>query len=220
MFYLADIATSAVEEDDFFTNDDIEIQNLPQDKTPVELFRDNVWKLECDRYITKIKTVLAASNSISEVQTMNPLKIWKEMEETAPNLCRAALDLLSIPAQSAASERIFSVMNCVVTKGRCSLKQHNVGPLVQSAMRYTQQRVRKRIVTSNAEDFPPLGELRPEESEDLIDDIICDVTYPTVTSDLDDDVDELQDHQNTAEAEAEVEILNDGGDGENGGSDC
>jgi hypothetical protein len=72
-------------------------------------------------------------------------------------LCRAALDLLSIPAQSAASERIFSVMNCVVTKGRCSLKQHNVGPLVQLAMRYKQQRVRKRIVTSNAEDFPPLG---------------------------------------------------------------
>ena len=85
---------------------------------------------------------------------MNPLKIWKEMEETAPNLCRAALDLLSIPAQSAASERIFSVMKCVVTKGRCSLKQHSVGPLVQSAMRYKQQRVRKRIVTSNAEDFP------------------------------------------------------------------
>ena len=114
-------------------------------------------------------------------------------------------------------------MSCVVTKGRCSLKQHNVGPLVQSAMRYKQQRVRKRIVTSNAEDFPPLGELRPEESEDLIDDNMSDVTYPTVTSDLDDDVDELQDHQNTAEAEAEVDydvILNDGGDGENGGSDC
>jgi len=52
---------------------------------------------------------------------------------------------------------------------------------------------------------------------------MSDVTYPTVTSDLDDDVDELQDHQNTAEAEAEVDsdvILNDGGDGENGGNDC
>jgi len=83
-------------------------------------------------------------------------------------------------------------------------------------MRYKQQRVRKRIVTSNAEDFPPLGELRPEESEDLIDDNMSDVTYPTVTSDLDDDVDELQDHQNT---DYDV-ILNDGGDGENGGSDC
>jgi hypothetical protein len=30
--------------------------------------------------------------------------------------------MLSILAQSAASERIFSVMNCVVTKSCCSLK--------------------------------------------------------------------------------------------------
>ena len=125
------------------------------------------------------------------------------MEVSAPNLCRAAIEMLSIPAQSAASERIFSVMNCVVTKSRCSLKQKNVGPLVQSAMRYKQQRVRKRLVMSNTEDFPPLGLLRLDETQDLIDDNMSDVTYQSLASDLDDDVDEVQAHPNTAEAEAE-----------------
>ena len=129
------------------------------------------------RYITKIKTILAAATTISEVQVLNPLQVWKDMEVSAPNLCRAAIEMLSIPAQSAASERIFSVMNCVVTKSRCSLKQKNVGPLVQSAMRYKQQRVRKRLVMSNTEDFPPLGLLRLDETQDLIDDNMSDVTY-------------------------------------------
>jgi len=100
---------------------------------------------------------------------------------------------------------LLGSMNCVVTKGRCSLKQHNVGPLVQSSTQANSYIKCWRL--------SPLGELR---NQDLIDDNMSDVTYPTVTSDLDDDVDELQDHQNT---DYDV-ILNDGGDGENGGSDC
>jgi hypothetical protein len=174
------------------------------------------------RYITKIKTILAAATTISEVQVLNPLQVWKDMEVSAPNLCRAAIEMLSIPAQSAASERIFSVMNCVVTKSRCSLKQKNIGPLVQSAMRYKQQRVRKRLVMSNTEDFPPLGLLRLDETQDLIDDNMSDVTYHSLASDLDDDVDEVQAHPNTAEAEDEADyddMVHDFIDGDGGGDD-
>ena len=81
-------------------------------------------------------------------------------------------------------------------------------------MRYKQQRVRKRLVSLNTEDFPHLGVLRLGETQDLINDNMSYVTYPQ--SDLDDDVDEVQAHPNTAEAEAEDDY-----DGimENGGGD-
>ena len=79
--------------------------------------------------------------SLHELESSNPLNFWDTLKKSTPNLCCAALEILAIPAQSAGSERIFSAMNTVVTKTRCSLKQCNVGPLVESALRFKQNRL-------------------------------------------------------------------------------
>jgi len=176
-----------VPQDDVFSgvNDLVPRQ---QHSTPEELFLQTVWQNECDLFIEKVRSTLQKC-SLLELQTSNPLLFWKELHTRAPHLSRAARDILCIPAQSAAAERIFSAMNTVVTKQRCGLKQKNIGPLVQSAMRYKQSKVLKRYVRPCIEDLPPLGYPQLTEALEVEDDDISEISCITEASTLDIDVD-------------------------------
>jgi hypothetical protein len=84
-----------------------------------------------------------------EVQALNPLQVWN-----MPRSNRNALNSCSIRYIR------MHILSYELRRNQKSLQleaaKRTVGPLVQSAMRYKQQRVRKRLETSNAEDFPPL----------------------------------------------------------------
>ncbi len=58
------------------------------------------------------------------------MKWWKEHCLLFPILSQLARKYLSIPATSAASERVFSKGGRIVTKLRSSLKEDNVSDLV------------------------------------------------------------------------------------------
>jgi len=47
-------------------------------------------------------------------------------------------------------------MNTIVTKTRCRLKQNNIGPLVESSLRFKQDRRQKERITAQ-EGLPPFG---------------------------------------------------------------
>jgi hypothetical protein len=126
------------------------------DKTSKANFKEKVWQVECNMYRTHISRILGSITALSELQASNPLNLWESLNKSLPHLTEVALEILAIPAQSAGAERIFSAMNTIVTKTRCSLKQSNIGPLVESALRFKQQFVSKRQVKIS-EGLPPFG---------------------------------------------------------------
>ena len=52
----------------------------------------------------------------------DPMKWWKENQQTYPTLAAVARQVLAIPASSAPTERVFSKMARVNAKGRASMK--------------------------------------------------------------------------------------------------
>lgn len=65
----------------------------------------------------------------TKVET-GPLAWWRKNEERYPKLARVAKHLLSIPATSTPSERIFSKAGFIVSKTRSSLLPKNVDKLI------------------------------------------------------------------------------------------
>uniref|UniRef100_A0A7S3PTX0 HAT C-terminal dimerisation domain-containing protein n=1 Tax=Chaetoceros debilis TaxID=122233 RepID=A0A7S3PTX0_9STRA len=60
----------------------------------------------------------------------SPLQWWKQNHREYPNIWMLAKRILSVPATSAPSERVFSVASLIATKKRGSLKPDNVNMLV------------------------------------------------------------------------------------------
>jgi hypothetical protein len=86
------------------------------------------------------------------LQSSNPGNRGEEL----PLLPFVAQEILAIPALSAGAKSIFSAMNTIVTKTRCRLKQNNIGPLVESSLRFKQDRRQKERITAQ-EGLPPFG---------------------------------------------------------------
>jgi len=91
---------------------------------------------------------MSSINTLQERQSSNPLLTWKSQEKELPHLSFIAKEILAIPAQSAGAERIFSAMNTIVTKTRCGLNQFNMGPLVESSLRFKEDKRQKEIITA------------------------------------------------------------------------
>ncbi len=60
----------------------------------------------------------------------NPLEWWKIHEKNFPHVSNIARQVLSIPATSAASERVFSTGGRTISKLRASLNSENAGDLI------------------------------------------------------------------------------------------
>jgi len=56
----------------------------------------------------------------------DPLKWWRDQSKYIPNLWKLASEILTIPATSAQSERVFSIASLVVDQKRARIKSENV----------------------------------------------------------------------------------------------
>jgi len=73
----------------------------------------------------EFETYLLMLNNSSDVQ-----RFWKEHEWQLPKMADIARQLLSVPATSTSSERVFSVCGAVFTERRCRLTAANLEKLV------------------------------------------------------------------------------------------
>ncbi len=124
--------------------------------TARQAFMEKIWNNERVVYKSKVSATISSINTLQERQSYSPLLTWKSLEKELPHLSFIAKEILAIPAQSAGAERIFSAMNTIVTKTRCRLKQNNIGPLVESSLRFKQDRRQKERITAQ-EGLPPFG---------------------------------------------------------------
>ena len=79
-----------------------------------------------DEYLQYLHEPVVPLDSLPEPG--NPLSYWRQraQQRRLPNLCRMALDLLSVPAMSADTERLFSQAKLTITSQRCKLQDSTV----------------------------------------------------------------------------------------------
>lgn len=101
------------------------------------------------------------------ILNVDPLAFWRKYKEQLPFLYKCAKVILSIPAQSAASERVFSAMTAVISKQRTSLAGRRASALIESVFRQ-HSKSRKDKTRKKNDSFPPFGDVRnPVQFVDL-----------------------------------------------------
>jgi len=96
---------------------------------------DNDRQDDVDRYVT-MRLTAEQTNSYERLvdgePTFDVTKFWfdPEIQAQMPLLCRMAIGVLSVPASSASSERVFSTTGTVLEKRRCQLSSSSDDDLI------------------------------------------------------------------------------------------
>ena len=85
---------------------------------------------------------------------LDPLAFWQLYQSQLPKLSKCAKLVLAIPAQSAASERVFSSLTNTCTKSRSSLDAELTADLVLSSIRYRVELRNKKSIARKFIEFP------------------------------------------------------------------
>ena len=154
---VADNRMHAIFSDD--EDEDAPVPAAPVDPRVARLERvKSDWNEEIKSYKRFIRATLS-TDDLSANQVINPLKWWGTIDAggECPMLCSVAKLILQTPAQAAASERVFSCLNTIVTKLRCRLRGPLAGQLVASAMRFKQATRENKMKAYVPKKFPPFG---------------------------------------------------------------
>ena len=113
----------------FLNDSSSDDSNDDQEEVAEESIESIVTK-KLDKYKKEKGAHLFVNGSNADKGFNSPLQWWKQNHREYPNIWMLAKRILSVPATSAPSERVFSVASLIATKKRGSLKPDNVNMLV------------------------------------------------------------------------------------------
>ena len=95
-----------------------------------DIIMDEVAQEECDSVEDISAIVEAYLNEANEPRKSNPLLYWKKHKDTRPILASLALQYLTCPASTVASERLFSAAGNILTDSRNRLSPDKLDKLL------------------------------------------------------------------------------------------